>query len=245
LFIVTSSATDNAGNAQTLISSVTLQFQPPPAQTGILQPASLGFYNALTQLNGTANANTTQIQLQIQNNATGLCWSGSSGTGWTSCPQIRTLNGPGASWIYPFGADVMPNWSAVNNSSFTLTETGYNLAGLAEAGPPGNSVTFSVDMSSPVTRVTFPSNNGAIRTFPTLAGTALDPGPVFGAGVVQAAGVQDPGGVHVELQRTDNNYYWNQALSTWTVAAPAFAQSTASFVAGSGGNPGTWGFQAA
>src|SRR5206468_3643987 len=111
-YILISTATDNAGNIQAPLpvsgtpgySKVT--YSPPAAVTAITNPQSLAYYNKLTNIQGTANGNTTQVSFTLQrNDAVDQCWGGNVTNGWISCAQsTATLAGaPSAgNWSFPF-----------------------------------------------------------------------------------------------------------------------------------------------
>ncbi|HVC09386.1 MAG TPA: LamG domain-containing protein, partial [Elusimicrobiota bacterium] len=241
-YILISTAVDNAGNIQSPLPTsgttgyAEVKYQPPPAATTITIPQKLLYYNVLSNIQGTANGNTAYVDLQIQRDDTvpPECWGGNTGNGWESCGlPSATLNGTptAGNWSFPFySTQTIPSW--INNTSYTVTETGYNSVNLAES--PSQSALYYIDESSPIASVGYPSNGSYLNTPPISTGTAQDQ-------VINNidAGILDPNGVSIQLQRTSDNDYWNQQQSTWT-ASYVFGQSTATyFVAGD-----SWSFTA-
>ncbi|HVA67437.1 MAG TPA: hypothetical protein VNK24_11020, partial [Elusimicrobiota bacterium] len=241
-YILISTAVDNAGNIQSPLPTAgatgyaRVTYQPPPAATAITIPQKLIYYNVLANIQGTANGNTAYVDLQIARDDTvpPQCWGGNAGNGWMSCGSANaTLNGTptAGNWSFPFySTQTIPSW--INNTSYTVTETGYNSVNLAES--PGQSALYYIDESSPIASVGYPSDGSYLNTPPISTGTAQDQ-VINGI----SAGVLDPGGISIQLQRASDNDYWNQQQSTWT-AGYVFGQSTATyFVAGS-----SWSFTA-
>ncbi|MHB2027089.1 MAG: hypothetical protein ACYCPQ_10745, partial [Elusimicrobiota bacterium] len=228
-YILISTAADNAGNIQSprpvsgAPGYVEVTFQPPPAVTAIVNPQKNVYYNALANIVGTANGNTATVELQIQRDDTVQCWGGAASNGWISCgSSSATLTGvpTAGNWSFPFySTQTVPGW--INNASYTLTETGYNSVNLAES--PNHTLLYYIDESSPTASVGYPTAGSYINVVPTLTGAAQDP-VINGV----AAGVLNPGGVSVWLQRTSDGDYWNQQQSTWT-ATYVFGQSTAAY----------------
>ena len=227
-YVINSSATDRAGNASPLPTAgqpaySRVRFLPPPAVTAITSPVSLQFYNALNALAGTANGVTSTVELQLKRADTGECWGGGAGFNWVPCLvdngiNTRSVTPSGGNWTYPPGGEFMPDWSAVNNTTFTIKATGINYAAVRET--PFQLRQFNIDRSSPVSSVSFPTVGAFLAVPPTLTGATLDP---FGA---NGSGIKN---VKIQLTRTDNNFYWDQLASTWTVAV---AQSTAAYASG-------------
>ncbi|MBI2788067.1 MAG: hypothetical protein HYX59_05235 [Elusimicrobia bacterium] len=227
-YVINSSASDRAGNASPLPTAgqpaySRVRFLPPPAVTAITSPVSLQFYNALNALAGTANGVTSSVELQVKRADTGECWGGGAGFNWVPCLvdngiNTRVVTPSGGNWSYPPGGEFMPDWSAVNNTTFTVKATGINYAAVRET--PFQLRQFNIDRSSPVSSVSFPTVGAFLAVPPTLTGATLDQ---FGA---NGAGIKN---VKIQLKRTDNNFYWDQLASTWTVAV---AQSTAAYAPG-------------
>ncbi|MBI4386226.1 MAG: hypothetical protein HY551_02475, partial [Elusimicrobia bacterium] len=225
-YIMISSAADNAGNAQLPPGTPPAPeyrrviWQPPPAETGITVPQAF-YYNQLPVLSGTANVNTTKVELKLKRFDTGECWGGgTTGFGWVDClvqlsTATRTVYPSALSWSYPPPDETLPNWGAVNDTTFTLTSVGYNSAGQNESD---KQVQFYVDRSSPISSVSFPGNNSYINAPPVLGGSTAD--PVIGQ---VAAGILNPGGVKIRLKRTDraSDDYWSVVSGTWTSITPS------------------------
>ncbi|PIP85184.1 MAG: hypothetical protein COR54_00200, partial [Elusimicrobia bacterium CG22_combo_CG10-13_8_21_14_all_63_91] len=244
-YIVTVRATDKVGTRQTKfqgageIARFRWRFRPPPAVTTISAPLN-DQYNDLTLFNGSANNETVKVEVQVKRQDTGECWGGDSGLGsggWVDClvdvsTAVRTVYPSLNLWTYPGGGDVIP--PAVNNTTFTLSIRGYNVAGIPEVAAPNfaTAVNYQVDRSSPLSTIGFPNNGAFLSTPPTLTGSVVDPtiGQV-------SAGIKDPAGAEIRLQRSDGKY-WNELLGNW-FGAPVF--STAVY----NGGADEWAFTAA
>ncbi|MFA6003940.1 MAG: hypothetical protein WC881_07720, partial [Elusimicrobiota bacterium] len=242
-YIIISSATDNAGNAQYVDSADEtasnyrrLLYQPPPAKTGTTLPVGLAAYNMLNSIQGTANADTAKVYMMIKRLDTGACWGGGlTGFGWVDCgvdasTATRVIYPAAGTWGYPAAGEALPNWSSLNNTTFTVTVTGENSSGILENSPfPANavSVQFYIDMTSPTASVSFPIDGGFVNSTPTLSGLVND--PMINS---VSAGMKDPNGVKIRLMRTSDTKYWDQALGDWsglTAGTVTYAAGTWSF----------------
>ncbi|MFI5361788.1 MAG: hypothetical protein ACHQ49_07440, partial [Elusimicrobiota bacterium] len=229
-YVIVSSATDYAGNVEAgqVLNShgyAAVTFEPPPAVVTISAPASLIYYNQLTQLKGGYNPATVSIDLQLSRATDGLCWSGTAALGWVNCltqvsTATRVISASGPSWTYPNPGDVLPDWGSVNNTTMTLKVTGINEVPIL--GTPAITQ-FYVDRSSPTSSVTFPGDGAFLGAPPALTGPSVD--DLWGQSGQVSAGVQS---VSMYLIRTDLNDYWDVVSGSWTniVTASTVAYNT-------------------
>ena len=247
-YILVSSATDKAGNSQFAAAPGTppyriKEFQPPPAVSTVTFPLDGGYYNRMVTLQGTANDKTTRVEIKLQRRDTNECWGGGqlfSGSPWVSCTgatvstATRVVYPAGANWSYPPGNEALPNWTTVNDTTFTLTETGYNAFNIAELQPTG--LSFVIDMSSPVSKVIFPFNNMAVAVPPTIQGTTQD--PVYKE-ITAASKLLVPNGVRLRLKMTAPVQYWEEHLAAWN-PSPAFSTAAIGGLISGTTSPWTW-----
>ena len=68
------------------------------------------------------------------------CWSGFA---WVAClvdngTNVRVVTPAAGNWTYPPGGETLPDWSLVNNTTFTLRAVGYNFALVPEIFEDGS-----------------------------------------------------------------------------------------------------------
>ncbi|MDD5655836.1 MAG: hypothetical protein PHF00_01080, partial [Elusimicrobia bacterium] len=234
---IVSSVTDRAGNFEPAPPDESASnyreviYQPPPSVTGVDIPESLAAYNQLIAMQGPANTpESIKMNLQLKRHDTGQCGGGLAPFAWVDCAQstaTRVIYPEDGAWLYPPAGEQLPNWPALNNTTFTLRTAGINSAGQVENAPwPSGALAtqFYVDMTSPAAGVGFPSDGGFINSTPTLSGTISDPSVNL-----VAAGMKDPNGVNVRLVRVSDGSCWDQTAGNWAACPKT---STAAYAAG-------------
>ncbi|MCB4756877.1 MAG: Ig-like domain repeat protein, partial [Elusimicrobia bacterium] len=229
-------AVDKAGNAQTsevYPSTYTFVFQPPPSSVVLQKPTSNRFYNQnLTEVTGTANADTVEVRVQVERNSdpTDRYWSCVSKS-WVSQSTWCVANALAVpNWTWNSSVPAVGDWFS-HASSFTVRARGYNSAQISTSIV---SAAFSYDTQEPFSLALSPLA-GFTSHFIRIEGTASDQ--------VGQAGLNN---VKVDIQRTNkpdksnaDNYYWNG--STWTDTRPYLGSQLTSI----GSNLWRWTFDIA
>ncbi|MBI5883380.1 MAG: Ig-like domain repeat protein, partial [Elusimicrobia bacterium] len=228
-YVIISSATDKAGNQRFALSGagepgyLQIQYRLPPAVSTVTFPLNLTHYKNITAIQGTANDKSERVGLSLRRWDTNQCWNGAGG--WAACPAERIVSESSPTWSYTGAtSDILPNWLLVNNTTFTVTETGYNRENAAES--PNTAIQFYIDMSSPMSTIAFPYDVSYVSYPPTMNGLTNDRQALYGSA---ASGIKDPNGVWVRLKRNDNGQEWNQTQGGWLGGAQP---SSAAYAAG-------------
>ncbi|MEK7426967.1 MAG: hypothetical protein AAB131_24360, partial [Actinomycetota bacterium] len=182
-YLITSSAVDNANNGESTWGTRRFRFTPPPSATLVVSPpnAPIRYQNTLGVIEGTANANTTSLQLTVRRSSDNYFWN-FAGSNWQAGFSSATIVGPPANWSYSTN---LPFW--VDGSSYVVMSSGTNASNIPEPTPTPN--VFYSDQSGPATAVVQPSLP-FYRSLPLVTGTAVDPPgitpPAGGVNKVQA-----------------------------------------------------------
>ncbi|MEK7382131.1 MAG: hypothetical protein AAB262_02480, partial [Elusimicrobiota bacterium] len=219
-YIVKSSAVDNADNREPLnadaaAGSRRFRFMPPPAVTAVTTPASNRKQQNLTLIEGTANVNTTSLQLTVRRSTDNFYWNFVT-PAWQSAFSSVTITGA-SNWSY--STNIPP---LVHGSSYVVRSSGTNSSNIPESAPVTN--LFYSDQAGPNTTVDFP-NASFHGNLPTVYGIAQD----LPFGAPETAGIQK---VRLEIQAVNGEFsgkFWDNAASTFTTTWSDNANNEAAY----------------
>ncbi|MDE2293782.1 MAG: hypothetical protein KGL53_17125, partial [Elusimicrobia bacterium] len=220
-YTVVGRARDLAGNVKAIPGSRDLTFyletpapvvavsappQTPPTPIAQYQ----GSYAGINTLQGTGNnlklTGGLQISLRRLTEPTSY-WSDNTGS-WSNDPStftpVNVVDGAPQTWSHSLGSPY-----TVTNASYSLTFTGVNSAN--QLSVPAVVRTFDVDDVKPIGEFTSPAPatcpgepaaNGCLNAFPTIIGTAIDPGNPHGV----ATNISE---VRVRIQDDQIGTFWD------------------------------------
>ncbi|MEK6688659.1 MAG: hypothetical protein AABZ01_09405, partial [Gemmatimonadota bacterium] len=214
-------ATNIAQGAPAPSEGNTFRYDDLPPVVVSTFPTNNSYKSALTMgaLAGTASesatGNTGMTSVQIMLKARGSTNATWKGTYTNSSDDWDTTAGKYSRWITVIGTTVwtstLPSLSPVDSLKFSLWARAYDGALNVSTSPSNAQIDanqnadgspalfFTYDNANPLTATTFPlPDTGLQAVFPTISGTASDPG-------VEPAGVTD---VRIRLKRSDGSY-WN------------------------------------
>jgi hypothetical protein len=165
---------DKAGNISSIVYS-TFTYDTDKPQSFVSLPSSSPI-KGLVQISGTASDAGTVVNLEvaIQNNATGLWFDGAGFTGGSPLWQANSSLGGSAphEWTYT----VLNNTHLLTGTSYYIITRSSDNAGNLETDYASGSHTFTYDINVPTAVVQVPAQSGYYRSgqITTLAGTAAD-----------------------------------------------------------------------
>ena len=172
VYIINASAKDGASNWEFAADSNSFTYDTTaPAITDITAPINVTWYNALTNVTGTASdaGGLSLVNITIYNSTGHKYWNG---TTWSAVVVNTTATGT-TSW-YRNGVSGLPTWA--NGTTYFVNATPKDLAG--NVGTK-HSHTFYIDTTAPISQVTAISGywkTGSITitaTAPAHAGSGL------------------------------------------------------------------------
>ncbi|MBI4057047.1 MAG: hypothetical protein HY399_05805, partial [Elusimicrobia bacterium] len=227
-YLLLSQAYDKAANSQNgfaaNVSSYSFVWDKDPPTTLISSPIATGYYkpsqlDASDALRGTASdptlpgvvdkLNKVQIHLSYLLAGTSYYWTGSAFSSYTVTDATAWQTTIGTdTWRYPFSGSVPgPFGDWVSDKSYTLKTRAFDKSQPMGANGgneqnPWTSVSFTVDGTPPVSRVTSLTDEGFISAAPaTISGTSYGGGSGLQTG---AAGLQ----LRIFHVYGGDTYYW-------------------------------------
>ncbi|MDI6791473.1 MAG: Ig-like domain-containing protein, partial [bacterium] len=190
IYNIQSRATDSSSNVEVYGVGNTFIYDTVTPGSTITSPANGTYLNTLPQISGTATDNlagVTSVEITIRRNSDGQYWNGST---WQGSESWRSATGTNT-WIY--------TWPAVGSDLYTVRSRATDEAGNIES--PGDSISFTYDISAPSSTVTTPANGAALAGLANILGTASDD---FLLAQVQ-----------VNIRRDTDGLYWQCASANW------------------------------
>ncbi|MDI6756872.1 MAG: hypothetical protein QME32_02495, partial [Endomicrobiia bacterium] len=242
-YYVTSESRDNAiatNIEQWAARGSTFTFDNSNATTTVILPAHNLFYNALSQIQGTARDATSpidKVETAVQRLTDGRWWNPAAGGSWDD-------TGANPVWLDVSTAS-LADWTLYSSSmpSSTVMTQGarYNVTARSSDRPGNvealfsvgvNSVTFTWDVGKPTSTITAPVNNeyygGPARALAQIEGTAVDY-PAGVSNVKWAMGEAPTGPWWNQSQSTFNApaivWYNASGLTSWTASTPPLKNS--------------------
>jgi hypothetical protein len=191
-YIVTSTATDSAGNVQTTSASNTFVVDKTVPTASITFPNGGNYTNAtwsgtLTGSALDATSGVTSVEYAVQR-GTGNYWNGTS---FSSATQVFSPATGTNSWSAAFAASNFPA-----DGSYTVYARSTDAAGNVSTIV---SNTFKIDNVAPASSITFPANNANYTT-------STWTGSITGSASDATSGVAS---VAVTIQQQGTGNYWN------------------------------------
>lgn len=206
-YYVAATALDSMGNLRTSVSNTfTIDTQVP--SVSIATPANQSIVNKLSSVTGGANDNIggggiAKVNISLRRTSDLAYWNGSAwGADIVQLPTLLSgLKWSKSSELPLLGPDPT---TKLTDGSYTVTAMAYDKAGNSSSSATCN---FSVDHISPgEVSITTPVHLSTVKTFTSVAGTAVD-----------NAGGSGLGKVDLTLRRVSDLKFWNGA--TWATAA--------------------------
>ncbi len=217
VYHVASYAKDQAGNAQTVITTNTFTYDTYFPTAAITYPINGLYVSQTGQVNGTVADNylTGNVFVRISTNNFHSFWTG-SGSSWTASTNTwltATLNTsllPNAtSWVL-----ALSPW--VTNVTFSAEAYAVDQAGNSQI--IYSTVTFTADFTAPISTITSPNIATLTNALTSISGNATDYAPGQLA-KVQLSYYQKSGGTHT-------GQYWNPASQSFNSGVQIFSTTT-------------------
>ena len=192
-YTIRSRATDNNGNIETPVSSVTITIDNTPPVSVIILPASGTELNAI---NYTVSGSASDVGSGVQMIEVGITPNGGQ-TAWYQATGTAT-------WSYL--------WTLPADGIYTIKSRATDNAGIMET--PGTGVTVTVNKSVPASSIAAPSAGATLQTTSNIiTGTAYD----ISSGVQKVeVGITPSGGQtswYSATGTTSWNYLWTETIS--------------------------------
>ncbi len=170
-----------------------------PPIVAITAPIHNSYVNSLPAITGTAadDIAVSSVQVRVQRQSDGYYWDGAAFTAAQAWLDIPVLPTSPVSWTY----STVPAW--LNGAAYEVNARAGDEAG--NWSVPYATAAFHYDTVVPVSRVVSPATGPIVSSFTAINGTAWD-------------NESFPAQVWVKIDRADDDYYWNGALSQWTAA---------------------------
>ena len=180
-YLVESRATDNAGNVETNYSTITFLVDSTPPTTTITQPANNNAYSVtqpLTNITGTSNdpnlfPSGVALALLSVTQFNGGATNYFNGVDFTGTTEYMLTAVSTAPWSY--FATGLNAGGLLNGASYRIHAHSVDIAGNVDVVSATS--TFVFDTDTPISTVTFPTDNSVQLNPPDIAGTASDVGP--------------------------------------------------------------------
>ncbi|MDI6795123.1 MAG: Ig-like domain-containing protein, partial [bacterium] len=173
VYLVKAKAKDAAGNEATPVTGNTFTLDTQPPASKIKVPADGDVLQTLSIMAGTAGDNligVASVEVSLRRNGDSRYWNGS---GWAINQSWLTANGS-TSWTY--------NLPLLSAGSYTAYSRARDKVDNLEM--PGSGVSFIIDLDSPSSNITYPTEGLTLRELDQVKGTAFD---TIGVALVEVA----------------------------------------------------------
>ena len=204
VYIINSTATDNAGNEQTTPDSNSFTYDTAQPSTNITLPVDGAYYKSGdaidTNITGTATdalSDVDHVNITIYNSTDGTYWTGAT---WQENVAWLETNGT-TTWYNDSG---LPTWTS--GKTYTVNSSATDDAGNIEAT---DSNSFIYDSNQPSSTITLPNNEAYYKT-----GDAIDSN-ITGTADDALSGIDH---VNITIYNSTDGTYWTGATWQETVA---------------------------